>query len=225
MHSCCRPQSTGRLQGQRLQRCLAQLTRLGACCARQSLRRKRHGRCRKLLSQVTFRRGRSLAPGRLGQGQSLLHVFLVDLPGRKPLLPQHPPQAAPVPLHHQLLRGMLQGSGQSPHSHSERGGGGLSRASPKHSAFPRPGLGTPLPSPARAGVGGGKCSRSIACVSRVLKAVLLQTPAPAWWRCIGEPRTIMAWPPAGQKATGTPRPAPRNAVKNWPLRSCCPAEA
>lgn len=52
------------------------------------------------------------------------HASLADIPGREPLLQQRPPAAAPVPSPHRLLRGVLQGPGQTPDSSSERGRGG-----------------------------------------------------------------------------------------------------
>lgn len=94
-----------------------------------------------------------------GRGQPGHSPFLADLPGRKPLLPQRPPQAAPPPRHHQLLRGVLQGSGQTPSALSEGGRGGLSPSTapaPRGSPWTRVGLGTPPPVPPALGWGAGR---------------------------------------------------------------------
>lgn len=147
--------------------------------------------------------------------------FLADLPGRKPLLPQRPPQAAPAPHHRQLLRGVLQGSGQSAHSHSQGGGGGLSAgpAAPSAAWLSLDPCGAGHPAPlsrptARPHWGGGRGAfRSLACVSRAPKAVLLQKPAPSRVEVPrhshGLPGSLgPSQPPAGRRATSASHSAP-----------------
>lgn len=110
--------------------------------------------CGRLCSRL-----RPAAP-RAGGGQPGHSPFLADLPRRKPLLPQRPPQAAPPPRHHQLLRGVLQGSGQTPSALSEGGRGGLSPAQlQRPAALPGPESGREPRPPSRPRWGGGGAGR------------------------------------------------------------------
>ncbi|XP_023605212.1 basic proline-rich protein-like [Myotis lucifugus] len=104
-----------------------------------------------------------------------------DLPGRKPLLPQRAPPAAPLRRHRQLLRGMLQGRGQTAHGPGEGGGGGggLSARQPPAVWFSLDQGWTGDPAPAPEALGGAVRLPSVARASGALKAVLLPKPAPS----------------------------------------------